>query len=159
MVVFSPRIDGAGFGLGIMCYSNAVRRLRMFRRARTPRPTAKWGAQKNGIVCGKMCRPGSSAGRDMEGLRGETGEGRGEVFGPIRASAVHLARLASQLWDMEGLRGETGKGGGMSFVPPVPRCCTWQGLEPVLGARSVRAASLTFAAHRAQDRGSTRARC
>ena len=46
MVVFSPRIDGAGFGLGIMCYSNAVRRLRMFRRARTPRPTAKWGAQK-----------------------------------------------------------------------------------------------------------------
>ena len=33
----------------------------------------------------------------------------------------------------------------MSFVPPVPRCCTWQGLEPVLGARSVRAASLTFA--------------
>ena len=125
MVVFSPRIDGAGFGLGIMCYSNAVRRLRMFRRARTPRPTAKWGAQKNGIVCGKMSAGSSSLG----GTRRDSG-------------------------------GRRGKGGGRSLGPPVPRRCTWQGLQTSSGVRDPsRAASLTFAAHRAQDRGSTRARC
>jgi hypothetical protein len=34
MVLLSPSMDGAMFGFGVMCYSNGVRRMRIFRRAR-----------------------------------------------------------------------------------------------------------------------------
>ena len=33
MVLLSPSMDGAMFGFGVMCYSNGVRRMRIFRRA------------------------------------------------------------------------------------------------------------------------------
>ena len=33
MVLIAPSVDGAMFGFGVMCYSNGVRRMRIFRRA------------------------------------------------------------------------------------------------------------------------------
>ena len=33
MVLIAPSVDGAMFGFGVMCYSNGVRRMRVFRRA------------------------------------------------------------------------------------------------------------------------------
>ena len=127
--------------------------------AHPPAPPQNGEPKKNGIVCGKMCWREVARWGTWRDSGGRRGKGGGRSSGPPvpRRCTWQGSQASSGTWRASW--GRRGKGGGMSFVPPVPRCCTWQGLEPVLGARSVRAASLTFAAHRAQDRGSTRARC
>ena len=118
MVFFSPELDGAMFGFGVMCYSNSVRRLRIMRR-KFLQPHRRRAAGKESAAC--MCSCSIAGPWEHAGMMAA---GAALGAGLSALNATEKAKMEERLM-VQRLRNQSIL--PRAFASPLPRLrrCRW----------------------------------